>query len=179
MKIGAFMGSPHKSGNTALLLNKFLKGISDNHKVTIANIFLQEYKISPCMACNYCKREGECIQKDDMVNLYDVFKQSDILVFATPIYWWSMSAQLKTFIDRTYALKEKDRQGKKAYLLMTYGGAMPNSGPELTEKMFKDIFDYVGIELLGVYGVCTDENVPVKDNTLALEEIYKIGKELI
>lgn len=180
MKVVAFMGSPKKEGNTATLLNQFLNGIKESgENVDVKNIYLKENKISPCMACNYCKREGKCIQNDDMQNLYEVFKEADFLVFATPIYWWSMSAQLKTFIDRTYALREKDRKGKKAYLIMTYGGEAPNLGPELTKKTFEEIFDYVGIEYLGSYGVCTDDYMPVKENTKALEEIYTIGKNII
>jgi hypothetical protein len=61
---------------------------------------------------------------------------------------------------------------------MTYGGALPNSGPEIVERTFRDICDYVGINLVKVYGVCTDEYMPVEKNTDALREVYEIGKNI-
>lgn len=178
MKVAAILGSPRKNGNTALLLGELLRGISENSDFKIDEIFLQENKISGCMGCDHCKREGFCIIKDDMQSIYPIVNEAEVLVLATPVYWWSMTGQMKIFIDRLYAQKSSDRRGKRVYLLMTYGGELPNSGPELVEKTFRDICDYTGMKLAGIYGVCTDEYIPVKENEKALREVYEIGKNM-
>lgn len=178
MKIAAFLGSPRKNGNTARLLKEFLKGVSEKTGITVDEIFLQDYRISGCISCDHCKRSEGCVQNDDMQKIYPIIKEADILVFATPVYWWSMPSQLKALVDRFYALKQSDREGKKVYLLMTYGGALPNSGPELVERTFTDILDYIECELVKVYGVCTDEYMPIEQNLKALKDVYEIGKSI-
>jgi len=89
-----------------------------------------------------------------------------------------MPSQLKALIDRFYALKISEIKSKKIYLLMTYGGSLPNSGSELVERTFRDIFEYIKWELVKVYGACTDEYMPVKQNTEALKEVYEIGRSI-
>lgn len=178
MKVAAFLGSPRKNGNTAHLLKEFLKGVSQNSGTTIDEIYLQGKRISGCMGCKYCDRGSGCVQDDDMQKIYPIIKDADVLVFATPIYWWSMPSRLKAMIDRLFAFKGNELKGKKIYLLMTYGGALPNSGPDLVEKTFRDIFEYVECEVVRVYGVCTDEYMPVQQNIEALKEVYEIGRQV-
>lgn len=178
MKIAAFMGSPRKNKNTDVMLDAFLKGVRENSNEDIKNIFLQRYKISNCLACDSCNNTHKCVVNDDMQNIYPVFEEADIVVFATPIYWWSMSAQMKSFIDRLYAVGSAGMKGKKAYVLMTYGGELPNSGPELVQKTFEDIFEYVGIELKGVLGACSGE-IPVCENEEVLKKAYEMGKNSV
>lgn len=148
MKIAAFMGSPRKNKNTDVMLDAFLKGVRENSNEDIKNIFLQRYKISNCLACDSCNNTHKCVVNDDMQNIYPVFEEADIVVFATPIYWWSMSAQMKSFIDRLYAVGSAGMKGKKAYVLMTYGGELPNSGPELVQKTFEYAYKALYIRVL-------------------------------
>ena len=178
MKVAAFLGSPRKNGNTARLLKEFLKGVFEKNGVTINQFYLQENKILGCTGCGYCETSTGCKLEDDMQNIYPILKEADVLVFATPVYWWSMSSQLKALIDRFYALKISEIKSKKIYLLMTYGGSLPNSGAELVERTFRDIFEYVKWELVKVYGACTDEYMPVEQNVKALKEVYEIGKSI-
>lgn len=178
MKVAAFLGSPRKNGNTARLLAEFLKGAGENSEIIIDEVFLRDKKISGCTACQGCKKSTGCIVNDDMQKLYPIIKSADVLVFAMPIYWWSIPGQMKCFIDRLYGLKEKEIQGKKLHVLMTYGGALPNSGPELVERTFKDICEYIEVELVNVYGVCTDDYIPVEENTEALKDVYELGKNI-
>jgi len=178
MKVLAFLGSPRRNGNTARLLEEFLKGVSEKNEVTIEQIYLQENKILGCTGCGYCLTSTECNIDDDMKNIYPILKEADVLIFATPVYWWSMSSQLKALIDRFYALKISEIKSKKIYLLMTYGGSLPNSGAKLVERTFRDIFKYIGWELIKVYGACTDEYMPVEQNAEALKEVYEIGKSI-
>jgi len=178
MKVAAFLGSPRKNGNTARLLKEFLKGVSEKSGATINQVYLQENRILGCTGCGYCKTSTGCKLEDDMQNIYTILKEADVLVFATPIYWWSMSSQLKALIDRFYALEISEIKGKKIYLLMTYGDPLPNSGPELVERTFRDICEYIEWELVKVYGACTDNYMPVEQNAEALKEVYEIGRSI-
>ena len=178
MKVAAFMGSPRKNGNTARLLKEFLKGTSEIPGVTIDEISLREKKIAGCIGCEGCKVQNSCVVKDDMQDLYPIIKEADVLVFAMPVYWWSMPGKMKSFVDRFYGLKKEELRGKRVYLLMTYGSALPNSGPELIERTFRDICEYVELEFAGVYGACTDDYVPVEENTEALKDAFEIGRNI-
>ena len=100
MKIVTFLGSPRKKGNTARLLKEFLKGVSEKSGITTNQVYLQENKILGCTGCGYCNTSTGCRLEDDMQNIYPILKEADLLVFATPVYWWSMSSQLKALIDR-------------------------------------------------------------------------------
>jgi multimeric flavodoxin WrbA len=177
MKVVSFLGSPKKNGNTARLLEEFLKGVSEKKGIIINKVYLQENKISGCTGCGYCLTSASCKIEDDMQNIYPIIKEADVLVFAMPIYWWSMPSQLKALIDRFRAVKSEIRN-KKIYLLMTYGSALPNSGVELVERTFRDIFKYLEGKFVKAYGACTDEYMPVEKNTKALKEIYEIGRNI-
>lgn len=179
MKVLALLGSPRKSGNTGLLLDEYLRGIKASNKdAEITKVFLQEKSIQGCMACEACRSVtiGQCAIKDDMQQLYPLFCQADMVVYASPVYWWSVSAQLKAFMDRCYALGpiEDSFAGKKAALLMTYGGELPNKGPELVKTMFEEICDYKEMKLIDTYGVCTDDYMPVAENSKALKDVYEL-----
>lgn len=183
MHMLALQASPRKRGNTATLLDSFLKGADCVKNVSIERVFLHEKKIKPCKACDKCQQalEPKCVIKDDMDGLYLEFLKADMLVLATPVYWWSMSAQLKLFIDRMYALTmgedNSNLAGKRIILLTTYGGDDPNSGPELLKKTFEDIAGFTGMKLSAFLGVCTGK-VEVAENREALEKAFELGKKM-
>ncbi|HNX22457.1 MAG TPA: flavodoxin family protein [Spirochaetota bacterium] len=179
MKTISFLGSPRRNGNTAALLNRVLDGIyHGNSEVREDYIFLHEKNIKPCSGCNSCKLEknGKCIIKDDMQEIYSGIGKSDLIIMASPIYWWSVTAQMKLLIDRLYGIN-KDCGRKKVMLLMTYEGELPNSGPETVEKIFREICGYLHLDVAGVMGVCTG-TVAVADNAAALEQAFELGKSL-
>lgn len=180
MKVLALLGSPRKNGNTGSLLDEYLRGIKASNKdAEIIKVYLNDKNIHGCTACEACRSitPGQCAIKDDMQELYPLFRQADMVIYATPVYWWSVSAQLKAFMDRCYAISSTEDcfVGKKAALLMTYGGELPNKGPELVKATFEEICDYKEMKLVDVYGVCTDDYMPVADNTDALKEVYELG----
>ena len=99
MNILIISGSPRKGGNTELLAEAFAKGAAAHHHVEIVSV--RDYKVNPCLGCNTCfKTNGICTQKDDMTILYEKMSQADMLVIASPVYFYSISAQLKAVIDR-------------------------------------------------------------------------------
>jgi multimeric flavodoxin WrbA len=179
MKILSVLGSPRKNRNTAALLNEYLRGALKNQEVSNETVVLQSEKIAPCNGCNSCKNGLDtCIIEDDMQGMYSLIKECDVLVFATPIYWWHMTAQLKAFLDRMYALDfETGFPDKKFVLLMTYDGADPNSGAQLLQETMEEIMDYLKIEIVCTYGVCTGKT-QVRDNPEALSKAYEYGSRL-
>lgn len=178
MKTVSFLGSPRRQGNTATLLNTVIKGMESSGNSDIEAIFLNEKNIRPCQGCNACKKDGAngCVQKDDMQNIYSLIAKSDLIILASPIYWWSVTAQMKLMIDRIYGMDFTCGR-KKVVLLMTYGGELPNSGPETTEALFREICEYIKADAVAVMGVCT-ETVEVKDNKKALDEAFELGRRL-
>jgi NAD(P)H-dependent FMN reductase len=103
MKILAIWGSPRRGGNTEILLNAFLDGAAQGG-AAVERVALRELKISPCQEIYHCFKDGTCPIKDDMLPLYDKLVAADVVVLATPIFFYSVTAQAKAFIDRTQAL---------------------------------------------------------------------------
>ncbi len=124
-------GSPRRNGNTELLIREFMRGTeSGGHKTEL--IILSELKISPCTSCGSCQKNGKCIIIDDMQLMHEKLLQADCIVFASPIYFGGVSAQLKSFIDRCqtlwsrkYILKQAlispDRGKRSGYFISTAG----------------------------------------------------------
>lgn len=100
--IVVLVGSPRKNGNTEILADAFIKGaISEGN--TVKKICLGEKKISPCVDCKYCYRnDGQCILQDDMDEVYTQMMKADAIVFASPVYFYGFSAQMKSVIDRLH-----------------------------------------------------------------------------
>lgn len=96
--------SPRKKGNSQILCEQFKKGAeAKGHQVKIVRIM--EQNIGFCRACDGCMRNGgTCVLKDDMAEILKMFQKADVLVLATPVYFYGISAQMKTFIDRTYPI---------------------------------------------------------------------------
>ena len=102
MKIVVLNGSPRKGGNTEIMTQAFTKG-AEKKGHEVVNLPVGTMKIRGCMACEYCfSHNGECAQKDDMTQVYAELKDADMVVFASPIYWFDITAQLKAVIDRLY-----------------------------------------------------------------------------
>ena len=102
-------GSPRRNGNTSALVRAFTEGAeSAGHAVT--EFFLDSMEIHGCNGCfgGHSSRECPCVQADDMNRIYPAVKNCDVIVLATPLYYWNMSGQLRTAVDRLFALEEGD-----------------------------------------------------------------------
>jgi len=104
MKGLLFVGSPQRGGNTELLADAFLEGAkSAGHE--IRKFHCSGMRIAPCLGCRTCwKDQNPCVLQDDMTAIYEAFEESEILIFASPVYFDGFSAQLKTMIDRLYCI---------------------------------------------------------------------------
>ena len=118
-KVLIVSSSPRKNGNSDILARAFEKGALEAGN-QVEFISLRERKIGYCMACNYCHERGNntCVLKDDMKEILEKMKEADTYVLATPVYYYNVSAQMKTFIDRTYACFF-ELKNKELYYLVT------------------------------------------------------------
>lgn len=180
----AVLGSPRKNSNSSILAREIAGGISENGgKVEI--IQLQGLKINTCLGCDVCKKEGSlgCIQDDDMKPLYPKIRQARGIIYASPIYWFTVSAQLKLFMDRCYALPTEWKnpfKGKRMAVALAYGDEDPySSGAINAIRTFQDAFDYLESELIGmVYGSALKEG-DIKKNTDLLIKARELGKKVV
>jgi multimeric flavodoxin WrbA len=139
MKIIGILGSPRKGGNTEILLDVALKEAQKNG-VLISKIPLREKEIAPCNGCLKCEQTGKCVIKDDMQDIYKEMLESEGIIWATPVYFWSMSGQTKAAIDRTIALTFPKLQlaNKIGGLIIVAGGR----GCMNTANIFHMYFSY-------------------------------------
>ena len=157
--------------------------MEQNVNISIDTVTLCEEKIQPCRGCSSCQDtlEPDCVIKDSMKGLYDKVREAQLIVLATPLYWWNVSSTLKLFIDRLYALMmgedNRNLAGKKLIVILTYGGSDPNSGVDIVTKMFTEITEFTGMKLDKVYGVCSGE-LDVEKNHSAANSARQIGATL-
>lgn len=175
--------SPRKNGNSTILALKAAEGVKAEGGIAdiaaIGNI-----KIAPCNACDACrvKPEAGCIIEDDMQPLYQKIEDTDGIIFASPVYWFNMSAQMKLFIDRTYAVHSENGYaltGKDVGVILTYEDEdIYVSGGINALRSFKDIFAYVRANPVGaVYGSANKAG-EIQNNNKVLEKAYDLGKKI-
>jgi len=175
--------SPRKNGNSTILALKAAEGVKAAGGIAdIAAI--GNLKIAPCNACDACraKPDAGCVIKDDMQPLYQKIEGAEGIVFATPIYWFNVSAQMKLFIDRTYAIHRESGYaftGKDVGVILTYEDEdVYVSGGVNALRSFKDIFTYVKANLVGtVYGSANKAG-EVQGNDKLLEKAYNLGRKI-
>lgn len=117
MNVLAISSTPRLHGNSDLLCDQFLKGAAEAGHM-VEKIRLEEKNISPCAACNGCRSNGFCVKEDDMVDILEKVIAADVIALATPVYFYSMSAQMKIFIDRCLP-RHREIKGKAFYFLIT------------------------------------------------------------
>ena len=153
MKIAVFNGSPRKE-NTTAMVQAFCEGArAAGHEVEEYQV--GKMKIAGCLACEYChtKGNGVCIQKDDLEKIMPAYKEADIIVFASPIYYFTMTAQMEAAIQRVYCIGKP--AAKKAALLLSSGSDGVYDG---AIAQFRAYMDYAGIEVAGIITANGDEN---------------------
>jgi len=174
--------SPRVDGNSNTLANELIRA-TENQKAQVKSFNLHEMKIQPCDACDECKQiNGVCIIKDDMQLLYPKLRQADAIVLASPIYWFTYSAQLKLCIDRWYAFESDESHplsGKHFGIILTYGDSdLYTSGGINAIHTFESMFRYLRANLVGiVHGKAMDIGDVQKNPTL-MEKAFKLGKKL-
>jgi multimeric flavodoxin WrbA len=144
-KILILNGSPRKNGKTASLVQAFIEG-AESVGNEVKELYLQGMNIGGCLACEGCQRNGgTCVQKDDMQTVNEAFLWADVVVFASPQYWGTITGQLKIVIDRLYATLFGHPVKKKFIVVMTSRGDMY----DMTMDFFSIFSRFLGWENLG------------------------------
>lgn len=147
MKVLILNGSARKGGNTDLLIEAFKKGIKN---ADVEVIRVSDYKVHPCVGCNSCLHNdsGRCVRHDDMMYFWEKFSKTDVLVIASPVYFYGISAQLKAVVDRLHAPARNDLPIKRTALLLV-GASSKGNVFDAAKLQYECIVDFFGLENLG------------------------------
>ena len=170
-------GSPRKGGNSDLLCDEFMRGALESGN-QVEKIRVAEKKIGYCSACYYCQKSGGvCAKKDDMTELLQKIIDADVIVLASPVYFYSIDAQLKTLIDRTVA-RWTEIKNKEFYYIVTSADA-ERKAQKRTLECFRGFADCVeGAQEKGViYGTGVYKPGEIRSNP-AFRQAYEMGRSL-
>lgn len=180
MKITAFLGSPRANGNTDILAERVLSGAREAG-LEVESVALRKLEINGCVGCEKCWLvDGlPCVRKDDMQDLYRKIADSDILLFATPVYWYAPTAIMKAFIDRFVPFnREEGRpliQGKGVVLVTAY----EEEGPTAVEpmlRMFDLSIEYLELQTIGrIIADGVGPKSAVLEKPGVLQQAYELG----
>ncbi len=169
--------SPRKGGNSDLLCDEFMRGAKESgHEVEKLRVC--EYKISPCSGCYYCRDHGgECVHKDDMAGILQKMIDADVIVLASPVYFYAVNAQLKALIDRTVA-RWLEVHDKEFYYIVTMEDDNPTAG-ETAVNCMRGYADSVegAVEKGVVIAANIYESGKVK-STEYMNQAYEMGKSV-
>lgn len=151
MKTLAVLGSFRKGeGNTSALLDLLIEEL-DRRGASCENIWLPSLRLEGCRNCNWCRENGDenhrCVIGDGMQELYTKLDSANLLIVASPVYMWSVSAQTKTFLDRLYPYTDSLR-GKRMAAVLTSGGD-PFDGMDLAVQSLQRFAQYFGLDYAG------------------------------
>ncbi len=178
------LGSPRRKGNSAILAKQIAKG-ARGCGAKVKTIFLQDLAIAPCRGCFACQKPGArgCIRRDDMQPIYRELRNSDAWILASPVYWFTMSAQLKIFMDRCFALLgggENVFRGKKIAIAMSFGDRDAfTSGCVNALRTFQDAYGYVEAKIVGVVYGSAMQAGEISKNRALMKEAEEIGAALV
>ena len=178
-KVIGIVGSPRRKGNTNAMVNAVLNGAKDAG-ADIEKIFLSDRKIELCTACDFCRKEGKCVHNDDMDEILDSMKKSDVWIFGTPVYWWGPSSLMKVFIDRWYQDQEnlKKLTNKKVILAIPFESKNESTADSLV-GMFQNSFLYLKKEITDIILTAGVNNInDIEHRYDIINKAYEIGKNL-
>lgn len=174
-KVLVLCSSPRVLGNTEILAKEFVRGAEELGN-EVEYVRLADKKIGFCTGCRACAETGKCFQRDDMDDLIQKILSANVVVFATPVYFYTMSAQMKVFIDRLTPIYEKVRAD--IYILATAWDDIEEN-LELTAESIRGLTDmcFEGCREKGclLVGGCEHKG-DIKNNKKALNDAYNLGK---
>lgn len=184
------MGGGRPKGNTAQLVDAFVKGVEEAGHL-VEKVSLLKTEVKGCLGCNACRYGKQCVQKDGFNELVPKIKGADLVVFASPLYFWTISSKLKAFIERFYCIAEEDADPpygryerypvKDSALLMTSADEFFWTFEQAVSYYQFAVVNYIGFHDRGMVlaGGCGDTNgKPQIDKTGHLREAYEFGKNL-
>ncbi len=190
LKVLSVLGSPRQNGNCQKLIEYILKGISSiQGDIEIQKILLGKKNIHPCIACDGCQRKLGCVLKDDMQPLYPAFDQADLVIIASPIYFNSVSTQLKGMIDRCQAIWASKYIHKKSIInrdkqrlgifVATAGNPKGIAEFEPSIRVMDLFFKAINTHYHKNLFVADIDKAPVTSQPENLEQSYQLGIEMV
>lgn len=177
MKIVLLQGSPNKNGSTNILAENFSKGAKEaGHDVIRFDV--EDMNIKPCTGCVACGYEGPCVQKDDNEKIKKAILSADMIVFATPLYYYGMSAQLKTVVDRFCAYNSSITGKHMKSALLTVAWNSDNWTFDALESHYKTLVRYLDFEDCGMILGRGCGSPSITQRTNYPENAYKLGYSL-
>ena len=183
-------GGGRVNGNTSQLVDAFIRGAKETGNF-VENISLNKTEVKGCIGCNVCRYGKPCVQKDGFNELIPKIKSSDLIVFASPLLFWTLSSKIKAFVERFYCIAEEDADPplgryekypiKDAALLMTSADNYFWTYEQAVSYYKFAIINYIGFNDKGMLlaGGCGDTNgKPQIDKTNHLNEAYNFGKNI-
>lgn len=186
INVVAIYGSPRRGQNSDILLDKMLEGIGYDG-VDVEKICASESDIKSCTACEGCYKLGRCVIKDDMQEFYMAIDKADIVVASTPVYFYTVTSDMKKLIDRcqaVWASKYKtgnsiiSRKKRIGYIVCTAGEPEDRSYFECTIKVLELFYKCINTRLMGSLLVSNVDERHVKDRADIQLEAAKLGREL-
>ncbi len=190
-KIVAIYGSPRIGGNTAVLMDYFLKGIMENTRysegaVTIDSLLIKDKNISPCRECCNCSKTGECIISDDMQEIYKLLIEADFIAVASPVFFTTVSAYLKAVIDRCQRFWVLKYEHNKKIIKKNRGGIFISTSGSGSKDIFKcsikvirSFFDVLFVDYLKDFTFNSMEKKgDILNNEKAISALFEFGKNM-
>lgn len=177
MKIVVLTGSPRRDGNTNFLAGRFIAGAQENGH-SVLRFDCAAHKVAGCMGCNHCGMDGDCVLKDDFGTVRPHLVEADMVVFVTPMYYFGFSAQLKSVIDRFYAINGRIKGApKKTAFLMAYADTAENEAQPMLLH-YRTLARYLGWEDRGTVVALGVWTAGAVKNTHYGDEAYRLGKSV-
>lgn len=189
MKVLGIFGSPRRGGNTDLLLEEALKG-AEKEGAEVERIYISDLRMTSCTACHGCDETGKCIVQDEMQEIYPKLLEADIILLASPIFFYGISGWAKALVDRSQALWSRKylvkhpslgKEGKKRKGFFISAGATKGQkvfdGAILTVKYFFDTFNAEYVGELVFRGI--DAKGDILKHPDALRQAFETGRRLV
>ena len=175
MRIVVLMGSPNRNGSTSILVENFVKGATEaGHDCEVIDVCHAD--VHPCTGCVACGYEGQCVQKDDVEMIRAKLLASDMVVLATPLYYYGMSAQLKTVVDRFCAYNSSLNSRRLKSALLTVAWNADDWIFEALEAHYKTLVRYINFDDKGMILGYGCGSPALTQRSRYPEEAYKLGR---
>ncbi len=187
MKVLGIMGSPRVGGNSDILLDEALAGAKAAGAEVEKNI-LDKLKISGCHDCKKCNETGICVIKDDMLEIHKKILEADAIIHSCPVYFWSMTSQMKAYLDRWCALFDAEwrwqknyypkMKGKRIGLITVCGDPNVHTADPIVHS-FKSTTDMTKLNWLGVVMASASDKGDIAKNETAKKQAFELGKKAV
>jgi len=189
MKVLGIAGSPRRGGNTDILLEQALEG-ARSAGAEAESVEISKLEIAPCLHCDGCLKEGECVINDDMQSIYPKLREADRIIVASPMFFMGLTAQTKALIDRCqalwaikYVLKQPlalNSGGERKGLFLSVGGTGFKDNFDSPRPILKSWFAVIDVKFTGELTYArVDGKGAIKDHPTALQDTFAAGKQLV